>query len=574
MRQASLLLGEILIETGDLTAEDLERALASQDGSNRMLGDILVDMGLATEEQVARALAVQLNIPFFEPDDDFRLEREEVELIPEALARKYSLIPVKKTSEPILTIVMRDPIDLEAIDAIRSLTTLRVRKAVSTWSWIKRMIDKFYSEEAYVERSLQDVSQELAMDQVDEGFVEPLADAEQLRVLANDAPVVRFVNLLFMEAVRDRASDIHIEPEERKVRVRLRVDGRLRETTPPPKNLHQAIVTRIKILSNMDIAERRLPLDGRLKFKVQDRIIDVRVSSMPEVYGEKVVMRILDRAAMMSSMGDIGMEDDMLRRFKAILRMPNGIILLTGPTGSGKTSTLYSALNYLKSPELNIQTVEDPVEYMVGGVNQMQIRPTIGLSFANALRSILRQDPDIIMIGEIRDLDTARIAMQASLTGHLVLSTLHTNDSPSAFNRLKDLGLESYLIAATINLVMSQRLVRLICDRCRKPVQPSPEQIRLFEHYLPGKSVSELHEGKGCPACANTGFYGRTGIIEFLEVSNTIRDMVVEGASTLDIRRTAMEEGMEPLVVSGLRKARDGVTTVEEAMSVCQAQPE
>ena len=436
------------------------------------------------------------------------------------------------------------------------------------------MIDRYYREDAYVERSLEDVVAEEFVPEAGEMPGGGGLDAEHLRVQANDAPVVRFVNLLFMEAVRDRASDIHIEPGEHDVRVRLRVDGRLREVTPPPKGLHAAIVTRIKILAEMDIAERRLPLDGRIKFKVQNRVIDIRVSSLPEVYGEKIVMRVLDRAALLTDMRDIGIEEDMLVRFKKILKQPNGIILLTGPTGSGKTSTLYSALNFLKTPELNIQTVEDPVEYLIGGINQMRIRPQINLTFANALRSILRQDPDIIMIGEIRDLDTARIAMQASLTGHLVLSTLHTNDAPTAFNRLKDLGVESYLVAATINLVMSQRLVRVICPRCKEERQLAPEDRELFKRYFPKEDFPPLYHGTGCQKCAKTGYFGRTGILEFLEVSDKMRVLIVQETSTHEMRKRAAEEGMEPLLLNGLRKVRAGITTMEEVLSVCQAQPE
>ena len=420
-------LGAILLESGKITSEQLATAVRKQGGTRYFLGEVLVELGYAAAEDIARSLATQLTIPFFDLGEDFRLAPEEVRLIPESVARKYCLIPVRKESAQAVTIVMRDPLDLEAVDAVRSITNLEVLKAVGTQERILAVINKYYRAEAHIERNLQDI---LDLEKEDEkssplvGSAESLhetqVDSDQARVQANDAPVVRFVNLLLLQAVRDRASDIHFEPEERKVTVRLRVDGCLREVTPPPKALYQAIVTRIKILSTMDIAEKRLPLDGRFKYMAQGRIIDVRVSSLPEVYGEKLVLRILDRSGLLVDMQSIGIEEPMLSNFKRVLHSPHGIVLVTGPTGSGKTTTLYAALSFLKNPELNIQTVEDPVEYLIGNINQMQIKPNIGLDFANALRAILRQDPDIIMIGEIRDLETARIAMQAALTGHLV----------------------------------------------------------------------------------------------------------------------------------------------------------
>ncbi len=341
-----------------------------------------------------------------------------------------------------MTLVMSDPLDLDALDTVRSLISLDVTKAVSTAARIKSVIDRSYTEEAHIERNLREIA-DAEVEEVVTGMEGRSDNDDQLRLLANDAPVVKFVNLLLMQAVRDRASDIHFEPHETEVKVRLRIDGVLHEVTPPPKALYSGVVTRIKILSNMDISERRLPLDGRFKFGVHGRVIDVRVSSLPEVFGEKIVLRLLDRDALRVNMKDIGFDDDMLTRFHRILKEPHGIILLTGPTGSGKTSTLYSALSFLRSPEVNIQTVEDPVEYQLRGINQMAVKSTIGLDFASGLRAILRQDPDIIMIGEIRDAETAQIAMRSALTGHLVLSTLHTNDAPSAFWRLRDIGVET-----------------------------------------------------------------------------------------------------------------------------------
>ena len=510
---------------------------------------------------------MQLDIPFLELGEDFRLEKEEVKLLPESVARRFCVIARWKGGEEPVTLVMKDPLDLHALDTIRSLTARDIAKAISTEARIREAINRSYTEEAHIERNLREIADAEVEDVVTGVMDEAEGPDDQLRVLANDAPVVRFVNLLLLQAVRDRASDVHFEPHEKDVSVRLRIDGVLREVTPPPKALYSGVVTRIKILSNMDISERRLPLDGRFKYSVHGRIIDVRVSSLPEVHGEKLVLRILDRESLLVDMKDVGFEPDMLARFKRILQEPHGIVLLTGPTGSGKTSTLYSALSYLRSPEVNIQTVEDPVEYLVPGINQMAVKANIGLDFASALRSILRQDPDIIMIGEIRDRETADIAMRASLTGHLVLSTLHTNDSPSAFWRLRDIGIEPYLIAATMSLVISQRLVRVICEHCREPHAPNAEELRLAALAEPGAAQWTFCRGRGCNKCNGTGYRGRTGIFEFLEVTDPIREMILDGTGTVALRQKAIEQGMESLLLNGMQKVKKGVTTIDEVLS-------
>ena len=396
-----------------------------------------------------------------------------------------------------------------------------------------------------------------------------MGDVDQLLVHANDAPVVRYVNLLLMEAVRDGASDIHFEPGENSCSVRLRVDGTLHPVTPPPKTLYQAIITRIKILSEMDIAERRLPQDGRFKFKFSGRVVDVRVSSMPLVFGEKVVMRILDKQSLLLDLEDIGFEGQNLKRFKEVLGMPNGIILLTGPTGSGKTTTLYSALTLLKSPTKNVQTVEDPVEYLIEGVNQMPTRPKIGLSFAECLRHILRQDPDAVMIGEIRDAETAEIAMRASLTGHIVLSTLHTNDATSSFSRLRDIGIPSYLTAATLRLIIAQRLVKTICPNCKTVYQPAAGELEWVKPIYADADTWTYYHGAGCNQCRNSGMKGRRAIFEFLEVKPEIRELVHEEADDLTLRRKAVEGGMETLAENGFHRVRAGETTISEAINVC-----
>ncbi len=529
-------LGDILVELGRLTPDQLADAMRAPDAAGRPLGEVLRERGYVNDDDSARALAAQLEIPFQELPDDLRLEKEEVKLIPESVARRYGVIALRRDGSGLITLVIKDPLDLYALDTIRSLTAADVQKAVSTERRILDVIDRSYIEEAHIERNLLEIVDAGADDVVTSIDEEEQGGDDQLRLLANDAPVVRFVNLLLLQAVRDRASDIHFEPQEKDVQVRIRVDGSLREVTPPPKALYSGIVTRIKILSNMDIAERRLPLDGRFKFSVHGRVIDVRVSSLPCVHGEKMVLRILDRESLLVDMKDVGFDPGMLARFQRILKQPNGIILLTGPAGSGKTSTLYSALSWLRAPDVNIQTVEDPVEYLVPGINQMAVKSSIGLDFANALRAILRQAPDIIMIGEIRDAETAQIAMRAALTGHLVLSTLHTNDSPSAFWRLRDIGVEPYLIAATISLVISQRLMRIVCEHCKRQVEPSVEDLRIAGLVDPHPERWIFYKGAGCPKCLQTGYRGRTAIFEFLEVTDPIREMILDGTGTVALR--------------------------------------
>lgn len=561
-------LGNILVKHGLVTEAQVAAAVERQKLSGQLLGESMVELGFVTHDDIARTLAEQLGIPFLELGDDFRMQKEEVALVPESIARRYVLVAIRKGTSPSLTLVMKDPLDVEAIDTIRSLTRMEIHKAVSSEGRIRAAIDKFYRDEAHIERDLQDI---VDLEGEPEKVVadESRVDSDQLLVLANDAPVVKFVNLMLMQAVRDRASDIHFEPGERDVRVRLRVDGRLREVTPPPKALYQAIVTRIKILSNMDIAERRLPLDGRFKFRVQGRIIDIRVSSLPEAHGEKLVLRVLDRESLLVDMKDVGFDEVMQKRFQRVLQTPHGIILLTGPTGSGKTTTLYGALNYLRDPAWNIQTVEDPIEYLIPGINQMQVKAGIGLDFASALRSILRQDPDIIMIGEIRDMETAQIAMRAALTGHLVLSTLHTNDAPSALWRLRDIGIEPYLIAATIKLVLAQRLVRVICPDCRRTGRPSEEEMEYAVELNPEATAWEYSSGTGCAKCGKTGYRGRTAIFEYLEVTDPIREMILAERGAVEFRQKAMELGMEPLALNGLRKVKAGLTTLSEIMGTC-----
>lgn len=553
-----------------LSIEKLQKIFSQHGDENVSLQHIAEDCGLTSSRELAQAFSDLLRLPLTELPEDHRIERDLISLVPEQVARRYTLIPFSKPHSGSLIVVTANPLELDADDTVRALTGLEIRKTVGVEEDILRIINKAYREEAFIDESLQDIvslEEEIGLD-VDHDS--DRVELDQLKHLANDAPVIRFVNLLLMKSIEDRASDIHFEPAEKKIVVRFRVDGILREVTPPPVSLYPAISTRIKILSELDIAEHRLPQDGRFKFKVHNRIIDVRVSVLPVAHGEKIVLRILDRAALLVDMADVGFDPDMLERFKHILKMPNGIILLTGPTGSGKTTTLYSALSYLKSPELNLQTVEDPIEYLVDGINQTQIRPNIGLDFADCLRSILRQDPDIIMIGEIRDLETAQIAIRSSLTGHLVLSSLHTNDAPSSFSRLIDIGVEPYLMSATVKLFIAQRLVRVICPKCKTKYEPPKSQIDLVKLHCEDAGQWTFYHGTGCLDCNQTGYRGRTGIFEFLEITDELREKVDRGMGNIELRNAAIECGMEPLAHNGFMKVQQGITTIEEVLRVAQ----
>ena len=553
-----------------ISIEQLKNIFLEHEGQYVSQQHIAEDCGLASSKELAEALSHLLHIPLIEIPEECHIERSLLMLVPEAIARRYKLIPFSKDNNHAITIIMANPTDLDAIDIVRTQTQLEVYHAVGVEEDILALINTSYQEESYIEEGLQDI---ISLEDIDIELNndEPMrVELDLLKDQANDVPVIRFVNLLLMGAIRDRASDIHFEPAEHTISIRFRIDGILRDITPPPHSLYAAITTRIKILAELDIAEHRLPQDGRFKFKVHGRAIDVRVSVLPVAYGEKVVLRILDRAALLVDMADIGFDPEMLKEFKDILQRPNGIILLTGPTGSGKTTTLYSALNFLKSPERNIQTVEDPIEYLINGVNQTAIRPKIELDFASCLRAILRQDPDVIMIGEIRDLETAQIASRSSLTGHLVLSTLHTNDAPSAFSRLRDIGVPSYLVSATVRLVIAQRLVRVICPRCKTPTTPSPEQIELISKTCPDAPSWTYYHGVGCIECQQTGYLGRIGIFEFLNVSDKVSELISEEQSEDKLRQAALKSGMESLAMNGFMKVKRGITTIDEVLHATQ----
>ena len=570
------LIGESLLEQRLLTSEQLAEVLSTHLKQKQQVGETAVALGFISEEILTKFLAQFLDLDYVELKSEDEVDPTAVELISENLARRYHLIAIQK-EEGVVTVAMVDPMDVRAIDAIRLETGRRIRKVVASRGAILKAIERSYHTPLRLAKSMDHLvagenisSQEFQI----QTPTETQTQLEQLKHEASDAPVVQFVNLLLMRAVQERASDIHVEPEEHSVTVRLRVDGQLREVTAPPKHMLQATITRIKLLGNLDIAERRLPQDGRFKFKAFDKTIDVRLSCLPTVYGEKLVLRILDRSSLILDMQSLGFEPGMLENFRRVLQLPHGLIVITGPTGSGKTTTLYAALNAIKSTTKNIVTIEDPVEYQLSKINQVHTKPDIGLTFAAGLRSILRQDPDIIMVGEIRDRETADICIRSSLTGHLVLSTLHTNDAVSAISRLKDMGIEPYLLAATLTIVMAQRLVRRICEECSIPWEPTQELRNRLESMNGKYTAWNFRRGKGCKRCGGSGYFGRVAIYEQFLVTDKIKGQIAEGASLQQIKNLAKQEGLQTLLQSAIHKVYDGVTTVDEVLSICATQAE
>jgi len=554
-------IGEILIERGKLDQAALDRALRLQQESGDRLGGLLVTLGLCAQRDVAEALAVQLELPLIDASGypEFPILEERVSA---RFLRESHALPVRE-DEAELTLAMADPTDAYTIGAFEMVTGRAVRPLVAIPTELDAALERLYgSGKSAQSQLIGDVEtrvDELAFD----------ADVQQLKDLASEAPVIRLVSLLITNALDTRASDVHIEPFENRLIVRYRIDGVLHEVESPPKRLSAAVISRIKIMANLDIAERRLPQDGRIRLRVQGKEIDLRVSTVPTMHGESVVMRILDKGGVALDFHKLGFEEDTLKIFLDVLLQPHGILLVTGPTGSGKTTTLYTALDRLNQPDVKILTVEDPVEYQMAGINQIQVKPQIDLTFANAPRSIVRQDPDVIMIGEIRDLETAQIAVQSALTGHLVLSTVHTNDAPSTVNRLLDMGVEDYLLTSTIVGIQAQRLVRTLCPQCKQPYTALPE---LVEQMRLNKFSKEpeitLWHAKGCSHCANTGYIGRISIMEVLPMTDSLRSLVMKHATATELRAEAVREGMLTMYEDGLRKALKGVTTFEEVLRV------
>ncbi|MBN2582165.1 MAG: Flp pilus assembly complex ATPase component TadA [Planctomycetes bacterium] len=557
-------LGQILVDEGVLTPESLDEALAHQQEGDSRIGQVVVERGLASEGEVMRCLAIQFGRPFVHPTPD-QVNRDILDRLPTELLNEHSFLPLE-ASDGMLTVATDDPANVFLFDEIRRLTNLSVRTVVASRSEIQVVLEEF-------DRGETAMQVEELISGVEDNDVEVVEtesdDLPDLEKVAGESPIIRLANYIISDAVKQGASDIHIEPSETTLRVRYRIDGSLFETMKPPVSMHAALISRIKIMANLDISERRLPQDGRIRAMVRGGVVDLRVSTLPTTAGEKCVIRILDKGSITIGLERLGFSPDNLAMFKAQIAQPHGIILVTGPTGSGKTTTLYSALQELKSDTINISTVEDPVEYRLDFVNQVQVIDRIGMTFAAALRSLLRQDPDVIMVGEIRDGETAKISVQAALTGHLVLSTLHTNDAPSSITRLINIGIEPYLIAASLNAVIAQRLVRRICKHCSEDHEPSDELKQFLE--IQGLGDVKLVRGVGCPKCRNTGYSGRVALYELLLMDDTVRDLVTANPSVTELRRLLRERGMMTLREDGFEKMRQGHTTIEEVLRVTEA---
>jgi type IV pilus assembly protein PilB len=573
-------IGELLLKEKRISPEQLQEALNYQRQQGGKLGFNLVKLGYVRDEEITALLSKQYGVPSIALGQ-FEIDATVIKLVPAETAQKYQIVPLSRSGAT-LTIAMTDPTNVFAMDDIKFMTGYNVEPVVASETAVVEAIQKYYGKAAAPGSSTSSAL-EVASRALEEmptlgdavGDVEVLEDleeisAEMLARQGEEAPVIKLVNVILMSAIQKGASDIHIEPYEKELRVRYRIDGLLYNIMQPPMKFRDAMTSRIKIMAKLDIAEKRLPQDGRIKIRFQDngasKDIDFRVSCLPTLFGEKIVMRLLDKDKLMLDMTKLGFEPESLARYESAIQRPWGMVLVTGPTGSGKTNTLYSSISRINTPETNIMTAEDPVEFNLMGVNQVQVRENIGLNFAAALRSFLRQDPNIILVGEIRDFETAEIAVKAALTGHLVLSTLHTNDAPSTVNRLMNMGIEPFLVASSLNLVCAQRLVRRICKNCAEP-HPTPAPA-LVQAGFSAEDASTVvpNRGRGCERCNNTGYKGRVGLYEVMEVTDELRELILVGASALELRRKAVEEGMLTLRASGLRKVKDGVTTIDEVV--------
>jgi type IV pilus assembly protein PilB len=564
-------LGDLLVEIGLLPSERLSEALSIQRQTGKRLGQVLMELDIISEDEMAFALAMQLKIPFIDLSS-YQLQEGVVQCIPEEVSRKFLCIPLA-LKDNILDVAMADPLDLNMIKDLQFVTGYNIQPAISTPAQILDALQKHY----YPERTIGEVADELGEEELmeflpEERIDEEEAESESLDIRPN-SPFVKMVDLIIKSAIKKGASDVHVEAQENQVRVRNRVDGVLQDSIKLPRWTQPIIISRIKVLGGMDISERRLPQDGRIRVRAKNVSVDLRVSTLPTYYGEKAVIRILNKESSFLSLDDLGFSDKNLGTIKKFIYQPQGMLLITGPTGSGKTSTLYGCMRKIQSVAVNIVTVEDPVEYELAGINQVQINEKVGLTFPYVLRSILRQDPNVIMIGEIRDVDTAEIALQSALTGHLVLSTLHTNDAPSAVTRLVDIGMPPYMIASSVMGVIAQRLVRVICRDCKEEYLPKPDlldRLSLNKKDLPFK----FFKGAGCPSCGNSGYRGRTVIEEVMVMGRKIRDLVQSGATADVIRDAAMATGMTTLGISGLRKIEAGITTIDEVLQAVQDKEE
>ncbi len=564
------LIGQALLEKGLITQAQLDEALKVQKNTTEQLGRILVDLGHLTERDVLRAHAEQLGIPFLELGQ-ISVDEDVAKAIPQSVVQRYNAVPIRRSGNR-LTVAMTDPQNVFALDDIRLITGYEIDPMLATPDDIGALLssadDGVGQEELDTALQALDGGLEAAvaddMDLASAGSDEDVGRAQ----MEDEAPIIRVVNVVIQQAIKDRASDIHIEPDRRGVRIRYRIDGVLHEVMRVPKYVHAPLVSRIKIMGDMNIAERRLPQDGRIHIRHEGKDFDLRVSSLPTVFGEKVVMRILDQSSVLIGLNKLGMFAETQAQLESIMVQPNGMILSTGPTGSGKTTTQYSILNKINSVERNILTIEDPVEYQLPGLSQVHVNRKAGLTFASAMRSFLRQDPDIIMVGEIRDLETAETAVQASLTGHLVLSTLHTNDAPSAITRLMDMGVEPFLIASSIIGILAQRLGRRICPNCKEPYKPPAEALHRVGFNVEDMENVVFYRGRGCEQCRHTGYRGRQGIFEMMIINEEIQDLTVKRAPLSEIRAAALANGMKTLKMDGFQKVLEGITTVEEVMRV------
>jgi type IV pilus assembly protein PilB len=563
-------LGEILIKENLITSDQLRQALEHQKASGGRLGTCLMKLGFISDDEITGVLSRQYGVPSINLKY-YEVDATVIKLIPQDTAIRYQIVPLSRVGST-LTIAMTDPTNVFAMDDIKFMTGFNVEPVVASETAIAEAISKFYGDaesEQELSKVMKDLTGEEAAD-LELAAEEQEMNLAELEKAAEEAPIIKLVNLILTDAVKRGASDIHIEPYEKEVRVRFRIDGILQAVMSPPLKLRDAIISRIKIMAKLDISEKRLPQDGRImiKYRKDGKIkdLDFRVSTIPALYGEKIVMRLLDKENLRLDMTKLGFESESLAKFERAILRPYGMVLVTGPTGSGKTNTLYSSIARLNTPETNIMTAEDPVEFQLAGINQVQMKDQIGLNFAAALRAFLRQDPNIILVGEIRDFETAEIAVKAALTGHLVLSTLHTNDAPSTISRLMNMGIEPFLVATSVNLICAQRLVRRICSNC-KEVLKVPEQAMLDAGYtqeeLPG---TQIFLGKGCGTCNKTGYKGRVGLYEVMEINDELRELILVGASALELKKKAMDNGMLTLRRSGLTKVALGMTTIEEVV--------
>jgi type IV pilus assembly protein PilB len=560
---SNLRLGEILINQGMINSEQLKKALEVQKtDSKKKIGEILVSQGSITQKQLLQALQHVYEAEYIELEDVI-LDPEIVSIIPKRIAIRYKIVPLSKENNT-LTIAMANPLDVNTIDYIKEYTKLEVNPKFASEEDIANVLSTHYEVGGHFDDILEKVDVSNVAEYGDE------VNLSALEAISQEAPVIQLVNMIIVQGIKERASDIHLEPTKRGLLVRYRIDGILHDVRMLPARIKPAIISRIKILSRMDIAERRLPQDGRFQLRFGAREVDLRISSIPTVYEEKIVMRILDKSQGVISLDSVGFTEKQLEEFRSMIKSSYGIILITGPTGSGKSTTLYGALNEIDSIEKNVITVEDPVEYKLERINQINVRPKINLTFANALRSILRQDPDIIMIGEMRDSETAHIAVQSALTGHLVFSTLHTNDAVSSLTRMIDMGIAPFLISSSVIGVMAQRLVRRICPKCIEEYKPEADVLENLKVNieLPDPGSFKLYRGKGCDYCKNTGYRGRTAIFEVVRINDEIRSLIMKNSSSNEIKEAAIKNGMRTLLDSGVAKALEGITTIDEVLRV------